>query len=118
MRQVKTKWQTKSKPKKLHVKKGDFVKVVSGSCKGASGKIAAVSIKEGKVIIENVNVAVKHLKPKQEGQSGSIVKVEAPMYASKVMLVCPKCSKTTRLAHGFDAKQKKKRKCVHCNELF
>ena len=118
MRQVKTKWQTNNKRNKLHVRKGDLVKVMSGSCKGATGKIAAVSIKEKKVIIENVNVAIKHLKPRQQGQAGSIVKVEAPMYASKVMLVCPKCSKTTRIAHGFDEKQQKKRKCKHCGELF
>lgn len=104
--------------KKLHVKKGDEVKVLSGKEKGKTGKIVSVSPKEGKVIIEKVNIATKHLKPRQQGATGSVVKVEAPMYASKVALVCPKCKKTTRLAHSIGEDGKKKRRCVHCNETF
>lgn len=103
---------------KLHVKTGDEVKVISGKDKGKTGKVVGVSTKEGKVIVEKINIATKHLKPKQQGATGSIVKVEAPMYASKVMLVCPKCKKTTRLAHGVDEDGKKKRQCKHCSNLF
>lgn len=103
---------------KLHVKTGDEVKVLSGKDKGKTGKVVSVSTKEKKVIVEKINIATKHLKPRQQGAIGSIVKVEAPMYASKVMLVCPKCKKTTRLAHGTDKDGKKKRRCIHCNETF
>lgn len=104
--------------RKLHVKTEDLVQVISGKNKGQTGKVAAVSVKEGKVVVEGVNIATKHLKPRQEGTAGSVVKVAAPLYASKVMLVCPKCGKTTRLAHGFDESGKKKRKCKHCANLF
>ncbi len=103
---------------KLHVKKGDNVMVISGKDKGKTGKVVGVSAKEGKVIVEKINIATKHLKPRQQGQMGSIVKVEAPMYASKVMLVCPECGKATRLAHGLDKDGKKMRRCTHCNATF
>ena len=103
---------------KLLVKTGDTVMVISGKDKGKTGKVAQVSPKEGKVIIEGINIATKHMKPRQQGAVGSIVKVEAPMYASKVMLVCPKCKKATRLAHAVAEDGKKMRRCTHCDETF
>ena len=103
---------------KLHVKTGDTVMIISGKDKGKTGKVAQVSPKEGKVIIEGINIATKHMKPRQQGAVGSIVKVEAPMYASKVMLVCPKCKKATRLAHAVAEDGKKMRRCTHCGETF
>lgn len=103
---------------KLHVKSGDEVKVISGKDKGKTGKVVGVSAKEGKIIVEKINIATKHLKPRQQGSTGSIVKVEAPMYASKVMLVCPKCKKATRLTHAVDADGNKKRRCTHCDATF
>ncbi len=106
------------KNKKLHVRTGDLIKVISGKEKNKTGKVLAVSIKEGKVVVEGVNIATKHLKPRQQGTTGSIVQVAAPMYASKVMLMCPKCNKATRIAHGFDNSSKKMRKCKHCENLF
>ena len=69
---------------KLHVKTGDTVQVISGTEKGKQGKVVAVSPKEGKVIIEGVNKVSKHVKPRQMGQEGGIVKTEGAMYASKV----------------------------------
>ena len=103
---------------KLHVKTGDKVKIISGKDKGSTGKVLEVSIKEKKVIVEGRNIATKHMKPKQQGQQGGLLKVEAPMYASKVMLVCPKCNKTTRLAHATDKHGVKKRRCVKCDHTF
>lgn len=104
--------------KKLHVRTGDKVKVISGKDKGETGKVLEVSPKEGKIIIEGLNIATKHVKPRQAGQEGGILKVEAPLYASKVMLVCPKCKKTTRSARSFDKDGKKKRLCKKCGETF
>ena len=101
----------------IHVKKGDKVVVLSGKDKGKQGKILEVSPKEGKVIIEGVNQAQKHVKPRRMGKEGGIITVEAPMYASKVMLVCPKCSKPTRAAHKI-ADGKKMRLCKKCGETF
>ncbi|MBQ8170938.1 MAG: 50S ribosomal protein L24 [Oscillospiraceae bacterium] len=97
----------------LNVKTGDNVKVISGHDKGKSGKIVSVSAKEGKVIVEGVNMVTKHVKPRQAGQLGGRVQAEGAMYASKVMLVCPKCDKTTRVAHKIED-GKKIRVCKHC----
>ena len=58
-----------------------------------------VSPKEGKVIVEGVNMVTKHVKPRKTGDPGGIVKAEGAMYACKVMLVCPKCGKPTRVGH-------------------
>ena len=78
---------------KLHVKTGDTVVIISGNDKGERGKVLEVSPKEKKIIVEGLNIATKHVKPRQMGQQGGIVKCEAPMYASKVMIVCPHCGK-------------------------
>lgn len=106
------------KKSKLHVKRGDLVEVLSGKNKGQSGKVVEVSTKEKKVIVAGVNVSKKHLKPRQEGVAGSIVNVESPMYACKVMLICPKCNKRTRVFHVKDEKNVKCRKCKKCEHLF
>ena len=59
----------------------------------------------------------KHVKPRQMGEAGGIVKAEGALYASKVMLVCPKCGKPTRLAHKV-LEDGKMRLCKHCGETF
>ena len=83
--------------KKLHVKKDDTVIVISGDDKGKKGKIVEVSPKEGKIIVEGVNIVSKHVKPRKQGETGGIVKVEGAMYASKVQLYCAKCGKGVRV---------------------
>ena len=79
----------------LHVKTGDTVMIISGKDKGQTGKVLAVSPKEGKVIVEGHNMVTKHVKPRRQGEQGGIVKAEGAMYACKVMPVCPKCGKAT-----------------------
>lgn len=102
---------------KIHVKSGDNVRIISGRDKGKEGKVLAVSPKEGKVIIEGRAMVKKHVKPRRQGEQGGIVKAESAIYASKVMLVCPKCSKPTRVGHRFKKSNGKKvRVCKHCGE--
>ena len=84
----------------IHVKTGDTVVVLSGKDKGKQGKVLEVSPKENKVIVEGINVVSKHVKPRRAGETGGILKVEGPMHACKVMLVCPKCGKATRVGHS------------------
>ena len=105
---------------KVHVKKGDTVVILSGKDKGKEGKVLEVSPKEGKIIVEGRNIATKHLKPRRMGEAGGRIEVEAPLYASKVMLVCPKCGKPTRLAHKIFADGTKARLCKNekCGETF
>ena len=100
--------------KKLNVKKDDTVVVITGKDKGKQGKILAVDPKGGKVVVEGINMVSRHTKPRRQGEEGGIIKKEAPMYACKVMRVCPKCGKATRPAHKTLADGKKVRVCKKC----
>ncbi len=102
---------------KLHVKTGDTVMILSGKDCGKSGKVLQVSPKEGKVIIEGLNMVTKHVKPRREGEQGGIVKAEGALYASKVQPVCPKCGKPTRVGH-VGTGVKKVRVCKKCGAEF
>ena len=95
---------------KVHVKTGDTVIVISGKDKGKKGQVMAVSPKEGKVIVEKVNMVSKHVKPRKMGEPGGIIEAEAALYASKVQLVCPKCGRPTRVGHVVE-NGKKMRVC-------
>ena len=97
----------------MFIKKDDKVVVISGKDKGKEGKVLAADPKAGKVIVEGVSVASKHQKPKKQGEQGGIIKMETPIYACKVMVVCPKCGKPTRVAHKMDG-DKKVRVCKKC----
>lgn len=108
----------KAETKKVHVKKGDMVEIISGKNKSKKGKVLEVSPKEGKIIVEGINIATKHVKPRDAQQQGGLVKVEAPLYASKAMLVCPKCGKKTRVAYKIFEDGTKQRICKHCSETF
>ena len=99
--------------KTLHVKKDDTVIVISGDDKGAKGKVLATSPKEGKVIVEGINMQTKHVKPRKQGESGGIIKVEGALYASKVMLYCDKCKTGVRYATKVED-GKKVRVCKKC----
>ena len=99
--------------KKLHIKKDDTVIVVSGDDKGKKGKVVEVSPKEGKVIVQGVNIVSKHVKPRKQGETGGIVKVEGAMYASKVQLYCAKCGKGVRVKTVING-DKKTRVCAKC----
>ena len=73
--------------KKMFIKTGDTVQVLSGKSKGVQGEVIAVSPAEGKVIVKGVNVVTKHVKPTRMGETGGLVEVESALYASKVQLV-------------------------------
>ena len=102
---------------KVHVKTGDTVQIMYVRDNGNKGKVLEVSPKEGKVIVEGQNIVTKHVKPRRQGEVGGIVKAEAPLYASKVMPVCPKCGKPTRVGHAV-VDGKKVRVCKHCGAQF
>ena len=102
----------------LHVKKGDEVIVLSGKDKGKKGKILSAMPKASKVIVEGVSVATKHKKPRKQGEAGGLIKQETPINACKVMRVCSKCGKPTRLAHKMLENGEKSRVCKHCGETI
>ena len=97
----------------MNVKKNDTVVVLSGKDKGKQGKVLSVDPENRKVVVEKVNMASRHQKPRKQGDEGGIIQKEIPLYASKVMTVCPKCNKPTRVAHKVEG-GKKVRVCKHC----
>ena len=105
----------------MHVHSKDQVVVISGKDKGVKGKVVTAAPKTGKVVVEGVAMMTKHQKARQEGQQGGIIKKEAFIDASNVMVICPKCGKPTRVGHkivevtGKDGKVSKKnvRVCHH-----
>ena len=104
----------------LFVKAGDTVVLLTGDDKyrGKKGKVLAVSPKEGKVIVEGINVVKKHVKPRKAGDPSGIIETESAVYASKVQVVCPKCNKPTRVAHKVFEDGSKERVCKKCGEVL
>ena len=98
---------------KLNVKKGDTVLVIAGKDKDKRAKVLAVSPKTARVVVEGVNIVSKCKKARTAQEKSQIIKIEAPIDASNVMVVCPKCGKATRVAHAL-VDGKKARVCKKC----
>ncbi len=85
--------------KKIHVKTGDSVIVITGKDKGKKGKVLEVQPAKGRVIVEGVNLIKKHVRPSQQNPEGGILTQEAYIDASNVMHIDPKSGKPTRIGH-------------------
>ena len=103
---------------KVHVKTGDTVKIISGKDRGETGKVLAVSPKEGKVIVEGLNMVTKHKKPRSAQEQGGKVERERAIDVSNVALVCPVCGKTTRVNHVLGENGKYVRSCHKCGAVI
>ena len=95
------------------IKKGDNVVVIAGKEKGKTGKVTEVSSKNNRVLVDGVNIVTKHQKARKQDEKSQIVKKNAPIEASNVMVVCPSCGKATRIAHS-EVEGKKVRTCKKC----
>ena len=84
----------------MHIKKGDIAKVITGGYKGKTGKVLKVLRKENRVIVEGVNIVSRHTKPSNAYPDGGIMKREAPIHASNVMVVDPKTNEATRVGYN------------------
>ncbi len=103
----------------MHVKKDDLVIVLSGKDKNKKGKILKSLPKKNRVIVEGVNVIKKHQKPNYTNPEGGIIKKEAPIHASNVLLFCDSCGKGVRTKIKVDEEMNKKlRVCVKCGFEF
>jgi large subunit ribosomal protein L24 len=98
----------------MKFKKGDNVKVIKGKDKGKTGKIDKVIPKKDQVLISNINQYKRHLKARSQGQPSEIVTLTKPLSSENVILVCPKCNKTTRIGYKLQ-KSVKSRICKKCN---
>ncbi|MFM2207706.1 MAG: ribosomal protein [Bacteroidota bacterium] len=90
-----------NKQPKLNVRKGDTVKVMAGDSKGAQGRVLEVIVKERRVLVEGVNMVTKHTKPNAKNTQGGIIKQEAPIHISNVMVVDGK-GNTTRVGRRME----------------
>lgn len=104
--------------KHLHVKKGDTVVVLTGTDKGNKGKVIYTVPTKNKVVVEQINMIKRHQKPNVKHPTGGIIDKEAPMNASNVKLICPKCSEKTRATRHVLDDGKVMRRCPKCSEVF
>ncbi len=100
----------------MNLKVGDKVVVIAGKDKGKEGKIIKTIKNANKVVVEGINIITKHVKPSAQNENGGIIKVEAPIHASNVMIIDPKTGKRTRIAHEIDKKGNKYRISVKSKE--
>jgi len=106
----------------MNIKKNDKVMILSGKDRGKTGKVLQVLPAENKASVEGLNLLIKHLRPRQQGEKGQRLEFPAFVNASKLALVCPKCGKATRV--GFQTVQQeggraqKFRVCRKCQEII
>ena len=107
----------------VKIRKGDTVEVISGSLedKGKRGEVISVQVDDRRVVVQGVNIMTKHQKQTQTSQGRTVnpgrIKLEGPLHISNVMLVCPKCSKATRVSVTRD-EGGAHRVCKHCQALI
>ena len=97
----------------MNIKKGDKVRVIAGKDKGKEGEVTRAIPAEHRVVVKNVNVAKRSMRPTQQNPQGGIMSIDAPIQVSNVMLVCPKCGQPTRVGHR-EENGKKVRFCKKC----
>ncbi|MDP2709241.1 MAG: 50S ribosomal protein L24 [bacterium] len=109
----------------MKIKKGDKIKILSGKDKGKSGKVLQIFSSTNRASVEGLNLLVKHMRPKKQGEKGQRIEFPAPLNLSNVILVCPKCDRPTRVAYTYsevvknEIKRKKKaRICKKCKQAI
>jgi large subunit ribosomal protein L24 len=98
-----------NKQPKLHVRKGDTVKILSGNDKGKEGKILEILIDKNRAIVEGINIITKHQKPSAGKPEGGIKKTEGTIHLSNLMLIEPGTGKAVRTGRKLDSKGKLQR---------
>jgi large subunit ribosomal protein L24 len=97
---------------KMKIRKGDMVTIIAGKDKKKTGKILKVDRAKSRVVIEGCNIIKKTQKPRQQGEKGAILELEAPLHVSNIMLNCSKCGP---VRVGFKIEDGKKvRICKKC----
>ncbi len=108
----------KNTSKVIKIRKNDSVYIIVGKDKGKSGRVVKVFKKKGRVLVEGINIVQKHMRPSQKQQQGGIIKKEASIEVSNVMLKCTKCNKATRVGSLMLEDGRKVRVCKKCEEII
>ena len=104
--------------KKLHVRKGDTVRVISGRDVGKQGRVLRVLSESDRLVVEKINFIYRHQRPTQKQQKGGIIEKEGSIHVSNVMLVCSKCNEPTRIGRVSLKDGRRVRKCRKCGEIL
>lgn len=107
-----------NKQPKLHIRKGDTVKVLAGDDKGKTGRVLEVFPEERKAIVEGINIVTKHEKPSAGKPEGGIKRTEAPVHISNLMLIDPATGKPTRVGRKLNEKGKLQRYAKKTGEFI
>jgi large subunit ribosomal protein L24 len=102
----------------MNIKTDDTVLVIAGKDRGKKGKVREVHPRDNKVIVEGINIVKKHTKGRAGARQAGVVEQEAGLDASKLMVVCPKCNRGTRVGSTLLANGQKVRVCRNCGEQF
>ncbi|MGM0366742.1 MAG: 50S ribosomal protein L24 [Actinomycetota bacterium] len=100
----------------LKIKKNDKVKILRGKDRGKTGKVLRIDRKNGRVVVEGINIINRHTRQKSQNEPGGIIKKEGPMDMSNVLLVCPNCNKPSRVGFVAGKSGEKTRVCKRCGE--
>lgn len=99
----------------MKIKKSDTVLIITGKDRGKKGRVLEVFPKEGKAVVEGLNLRKKHFKPKKTGEKGQVAQIPSALHISNLKLICSKCGKATRIGYKM-ADEKKFRVCKKCNQ--
>ncbi len=119
----------------MKIKKGDKVKLIKGKDKGKTGKVLQIFPSKNRASVEGLNLLIKHMRPRKQGESGQRIEFPAAMDMANMMLVCPKCNKATRVGYKYveagegtatssnkdgqtRKKKRKYRKCIKCDQTI
>ncbi len=107
----------------MKIHKNDTVMVIAGNARGKTGKVLKMFRDERRVIVEGVNIIRRHTRASQKNPQGGIVQKEAPIYASNVMVICPKCNEPSRVGRkpvtdSTTGRKHMMRVCRNCEEMF
>jgi len=116
----------------MKIKKGDKVKILTGKDKGKTGKVLQVFTSRNRISVEGLNLSIKHMRPRKQGEKGQRIEFPAPLCAANLMVVCPKCGKATRVGYQYieikgsaagtgavvKGKRKKIRVCKKCRQTI
>ena len=98
----------------MRIKKGDRAQIMKGKDRGKAGSVAHVNPTDGKVLIDGLNLAKKHVRPRKEGEKGQVIEIARPIAVANVKVVCPRCGKPSRIGFRMEG-ERKVRFCKSCS---